>query len=64
MFFEYRFPEDPPGSWRLSSVTRDAVDQFRRLKFEDWRRQITEPQCEAAFKLVLHSKRVKNSDGC
>merc|ERR1712014_476940 len=49
---EYCFPE-APGQWALAQISRDALETYRAMKFEAWRKMLLEPTCEAQFRRML-----------
>eukprot|EP00483_Globobulimina_turgida_P010234 UN10253 len=48
---EYTFYEN--GPWFIGEITLPSLEYYRQSKFAVWKKQITEPVCEAAFKGLL-----------
>eukprot|EP00929_Paragymnodinium_shiwhaense_P101555 TRINITY_DN6471_c0_g1_i1.p1 TRINITY_DN6471_c0_g1~~TRINITY_DN6471_c0_g1_i1.p1 ORF type:complete len:245 (-),score=48.74 TRINITY_DN6471_c0_g1_i1:347-1081(-) len=49
---EYAFGE-APGQWRMSQLSRDALETYRSMKFDAWKKMLLEPTCEAQFRRML-----------
>lgn len=49
---EYAFPE-APDVWRMAQLSRDALEHYRSMKFESWKKMLLEPTCEAQFRRML-----------
>eukprot|EP00929_Paragymnodinium_shiwhaense_P014107 TRINITY_DN121999_c0_g1_i1.p1 TRINITY_DN121999_c0_g1~~TRINITY_DN121999_c0_g1_i1.p1 ORF type:complete len:507 (+),score=72.93 TRINITY_DN121999_c0_g1_i1:285-1805(+) len=49
---EYVFAEEPQ-TWRMAQLSRDALEAYRGMKFEAWKKMLLEPSCEAAFRRML-----------
>jgi len=49
---EYAFTEEP-SRWIMAQISRDALDHYRSMKFEAWRKMLLEPTCEAQFRRML-----------
>lgn len=49
---EYSFPEEP-DVWRLAQLSRAALDQYRSMKFENWKQMLLHSTCEAQFRRML-----------
>ena len=54
-FVEYRFSEDSEETWRVASVTEDALRELKKTMFASWEEQIRRPSCEAAFRRLLQA---------
>ena len=48
---EYTFYEN--GPWFLSGIGKASCEGYKATKFKFWKKQIEEPECEAAFKRLL-----------
>merc|ERR1711879_364809 len=49
---EYAFAE-APCQWRLAQLSRGALESYRSMKFEAWKKMLLEPTCEAQFRRML-----------
>jgi hypothetical protein len=49
---EYAFAE-APCQWRLAQLSRGALESYRDMKFEAWRKMLLEPTCGAQFRRML-----------
>jgi len=49
---EYAFAE-APEEWRMSQLSREALETYRGMKFEAWKGMLVNPSCEAAFRRML-----------
>merc|ERR1712048_1374318 len=49
---EYAFAE-APGHWAMAMISLDALEAYRSMKFEAWKKMLQEPTCEAAFRRML-----------
>jgi len=49
---EYAFAEDP-ATWAIAQLSRDALENYRNMKFEAWKSMLTTPTCEAQFRRML-----------
>eukprot|EP00406_Dinophysis_acuminata_P058703 CAMPEP_0179271098 /NCGR_PEP_ID=MMETSP0797-20121207/31800_1 /TAXON_ID=47934 /ORGANISM="Dinophysis acuminata, Strain DAEP01" /LENGTH=277 /DNA_ID=CAMNT_0020979439 /DNA_START=115 /DNA_END=945 /DNA_ORIENTATION=- len=49
---EYAFDE-APDRWAMSQVSREALETYRAMQFERWKKMLLEPTCEAQFRRML-----------
>lgn len=49
---EYVFQEEPT-QYALAKISKEALDTYRDMKFELWRKMLNEPTCEAQFRRML-----------
>merc|ERR1711879_943108 len=49
---EYAFPETP-DEWAMSKVSRSAVESYKATKFENWKKMLEEPLCEASLRRMM-----------
>jgi len=49
---EYSFAEDPKA-WAIAQISREALENYRGMKFEAWKSMLTNPTCEAQFRRML-----------
>lgn len=49
---EYAFAETP-DQWRMAQLSLEALETYRGMKFEAWRKMLLEPTCEAQFRRML-----------
>lgn len=49
---EYAFPESP-DNWAMSKVSLNAIESYKAMKFEAWKKMLEEPTCEASLKRMI-----------
>lgn len=49
---EYCFAEEP-DVWFMAKLSQEALETYRGMKFEAWRKMLVEPTCEAQFRRML-----------
>lgn len=49
---EYAFAEDPK-TWAIAQISREALENYRGMKFAVWKGMLTNPTCEAQFRRML-----------
>lgn len=49
---EYNFAEEP-AAWASALISCEALETYRGMKFEAWKKMLLEPTCEAQFRRML-----------
>lgn len=49
---EYAF-EEAPEQWAMAQLSRDALETYRAMQFDRWKKMLLEPTCEAQFRRML-----------
>lgn len=49
---EYVFAEEP-DNWKLAQISADALEHYKKSKFQVWRDMLMKPDCEASLRRVL-----------
>jgi hypothetical protein len=49
---EYSFSEDP-DKWALAQISKDALEMYRKSKFDQWKEMLMKGECEAQLRRML-----------